>query len=95
MGNLQMKNERVRSELAGKLRAYLVGGADVGDILEFEAGYGLDDEIDNDLRLLLDGLALLGYEVLSGWAATSHFDDLARDTLDKLLPTVAAEAAAD
>ena len=92
----QTKNRRVRQELADQLRAYLAGRVSVGDIVDFEADYGLDDEIDNDLRMLLDGLSLLAYEVLSGWAPTAAFDDLARETLNKLAPTTAgAEAAAD
>ncbi len=96
METAQMKNRQVRAELADQLRACLAGDADVRDFLAFEADYGLDDEIDNDLRLLLDGLALLGYEVRSGWAPAAAFEDLARETLDELAPqAVATEAAAD
>ena len=92
----QMKNRRVRLELTDQLRAYLAGRVSVGDIVDFEADYGLDDEIDNDLRMLLDGLSLLAYEVLSGWAPTTEFDKLARETLGELAPpTVSTEAAAD
>ena len=92
----QMKNRRVRLELAGQLRAYLAGRIGVGEIVDFEADYGLDDEIDGELRRWLDLLSLLAYEVLSGWAPTADFDDLARETLSELAPpTVSTEAAAD
>ena len=92
----QMKNRRVRLELADQLRAYLAGRIGVGDIVDFEADYGLDDEIDGELGRWLDLLSLLAYEVLSGWAPTTDFDDLARETLSELAPpTVSTEAAAD
>lgn len=92
----QMKNRRVRRELTDQLRAYLAGSVSVGDIVDFEADYGLDDEIDGELRRWLDLLSLLAYEVLSGWAPTTDFDDLARATLSELAPpTVSTEAAAD
>ena len=92
----QMKNQRVRRELTDQLRAYLAGRISVGEIVDFEADYGLDDEIDGELRRWLDLLSLLAYEVLSGWAPTTDFDDLARKTLSELAPpTVSTEAAAD
>ena len=92
----QMKNRRVRRELADQLRAYLAGRISVGEIVDFEADYGLDDEIDGELRRWLDLLSLLAYEVLSGWAPTTDFDDLARKTLSELAPpTVSTEVAAD
>ena len=92
----QMKNQRVRRELTDQLRAYLAGRIGVGDIVDFEADYGLDDEIDGELRRWLDLLSLLAYEVLSGWAPTTDFGDLARETLSELAPpTVSTEAAAD
>lgn len=92
----QMKNQRVRRELTDQLRAYLAGRIGVGDIVDFEADYGLDDEIDGELRRWLDLLSLLAYEVLSGWAPTTDFDDLARKTLSELAPpTVSTEVAAD
>lgn len=92
----QMKNRRVRLALADQLRAYLGGRIDVGDIIDFEADYGLDDEIDSELRRWLDLLSLLADEVYSGWAPTTEFDDLARKTLGELAPpTVSTEAAAD
>ena len=91
-----MKNRRVRLELADQLRAYLAGRISVGDIIDFEADYGLDDEIDSELRRWLDLLALCADEVYSDWAPTTDFDDLAQETLDELSPSaVSTEAAAD
>lgn len=91
-----MKNRRVRLELADQLRAYLAGRISVGDIIDFEADYGLDDEIDSELRRWLDLLALCADEVYSDWAPTTDFDELARETLSELSPpAVSTEAAAD
>ena len=90
------RDDLIRSEFADWLRAYLEQRVAIGDVLDFEAQYALDDEIDADLRRLLWRIALIGDEVVSGWRPASHFDDLARETLDVLAPQAGAtEAAAD
>lgn len=91
-----MRDDEIRQEFAGWLRAYLKQRATISDVLRFEAEYALNDEISDDLRALLWNVARLGDETFSGWAPTAAFDDLARETLDKLTPAAAgAEAAAD
>ena len=91
-----MRDDEIRQEFAGWLRAYLKQRATISDILRFEAEYALNDEISDALRVLLWNVALLGDEAVSGWAPTAAFDDLARETLSKLTPAAAgAEAAAD
>ena len=90
------RDDLIRCEFADWLRAYLEQRAAINDVLDFEAQYALDEEIDADLRRLLWRVALIGDEVVSGWRPASHFDDLARETLDELAPqAVATEAAAD
>ena len=90
------RDDLIRSEFADWLRAYLEQRAAINDVLDFEAQYALDDEIDADLRRLLWRIALIGDEVVSDWRPASHFDDLARETLVELAPqAVATEAAAD
>ena len=91
-----MRDDEIRQEFAGWLRAYLKQRATISDILRFEAQYALNDEIGDELRVLLWNIARLGDETLSGWAPTAAFDDLVRETLDRLAPAAAgAEAAAD
>lgn len=90
------RNDLIRSEFADWLRGYLEQRAAISDVLDFEAQYALDDEVDADLRRLLWRVALVGDEVVSKWRPASEFDDLARETLGKLTPQAAAtEAAAD
>ena len=91
-----MRDDKIRQEFAGWLRAYLKQRATISDILRFEAEYALDDEIGDELRVLLWNIARLGDETFSGWAPTAAFGELARETLEKLTPaTAGAEAAAD
>lgn len=90
------RDDQIRSEFADCLRAYLEQRATISDVLDFEAQYALDDEIDDDLRGQLWRIALIGDEAFSGWRPTSEFDDLARKTLGELAPpAVSTEAAAD
>ena len=90
------RDDQIRSEFADCLRAYLEQRATISDVLDFEAQYALDDEIDDDLRGQLWRIALIGDEAFSGWRPRSEFDDLARETLDELSPpAVSTEAAAD
>ena len=90
------RDDQIRCEFADCLRAYLEQRATLSDVLDFEAQYALDDEIDDNLRGQLWRIALIGDEAFSGWRPRSEFDDLARETLDELSPpTVSTEAAAD
>ena len=90
------RDDQIRSEFADCLRAYLEQRATISDVLDFEAQYALDDEINDDLRGQLWRIALIGDEAFSGWRPASEFDDLAQETLGELAPpAVSTEAAAD
>ena len=95
-GHPVKRDDEIRNEFADCLRAYLEQRGTISDVLDFEAQYALDDELDDDLRGQLWRIALIGDEAFSGWRPISEFNDLARKTLSELAPpTVSTEAAAD
>lgn len=95
-GHPVKRDDEIRNEFADCLRAYLEQRATVSDVLDFEAQYALDEELDDNLRGQLWRIALIGDEAFSGWRPISEFNNLARKTLSELAPpTVSTEVAAD